>query len=226
MRFALERVTQPSIEPVTLSQMIQQVHEFSSLPQAAQDDLTGKIVAAREWAEHFTGRALIEQQWKITYDRRGGTGPSRFLLPLSFPEGNGYGWYTGECSEQLTGYMLRKSPVIAITAVNLVADDGTETEVAAAEYRVEGAATKWPTIIPASGSSWGDVFRVSFRAGYAPAVGSPDPVPDPALVPVRFAQAIRLHAEAHYDRDKDMMQKLLDAAENLITPERVELSLA
>lgn len=227
MKFVLERTDAPAVEPVTLAELIQHVREFSSIPQAAQDQLTGLIVAAREWAEDYTGRALVEQSWRLSLDRRLGNAPGGSLMPFLAPE-NGYGWYQGDCLERLSGWLLRKSPVIAITSFVNVDDDGAETEIDADSYRLGDADSKWPTIVPVPlGSPWsGNLFRVSFRAGYAPAVGSPDPESDLDLVPQRFKQAIMLHAEAHYDRDEKMMEKLLAAAENLLKPERCEFSLA
>jgi hypothetical protein len=42
----------------------------------------------------------------------------------------------------------------------------------------------------------------------------------------RFKQAIRLYAEALYNRDEKLMAKLIEAAEGLIRPESSDLSLA
>ena len=68
-------------------------------------------------------------------------------------------------------------------------------------------------------------MQIVFRAGYYDAVGSP-PDDDIDVVPMRFRQAIKLHAEAHYDRDSTMMPILLKVAEDLIRPERVEMGMA
>lgn len=224
MRFVLERVVSPTVEPVTLAEMIQHLREFSTLAQASQDQLEALITAGREWAEDYTGRALVDQAWTLSLDRRVGIGSN--WMPSLGPE-NGYGWYYGDCMDRITGWLLRKSPVIEITEFVVVADDGTETVIDPTTYRLVDAASKWPLIAPVPASPWqGDMFRVTYRAGYAPAVGSPDPTSDIDLVPQRFKQAIMLHAEAHYDRDERMMEKLITAAENLIKPERCELSIA
>lgn len=224
MRFVLARTVAPAVEPVTLAELIQNVREFSSLPQVAQDQLTALIVAGREWVEDYTGRALVEQQWALHLDSRLGNPAWQWPIPAPNPA-NGYGWYTGDTVNSPTGWLLRKSPVIAITEFVSIASDGTETEIAAADYRLADEATKWPRILPIN--SWaGEVFRITYRAGYAPAVGSPDPTSDTDLVPQRYKQAIMLHAEAHYDRDERTMQMLLDAATNLVKPERCELSIA
>ncbi len=226
MRYVLERVSGPAVEPVTLAQMIQHLREFSSISQPAQDQLSALLVAGREWVEDYTGRALVDQTWRLSLDRRLGNGPGRNWMPI-LPPLNGYGWYYGNCMDRITGWMLRKSPAIAITSFVVVDDEGTETEIDPTTYRLGDADSKWPMIVPVPSTPWpGEVFRVTFRAGYAPAVGSPDSESDVDLVPQRFKQAIMLHAEAFYDRDDKMMEKLLQAAQNLVTPERCEFSAA
>jgi uncharacterized phiE125 gp8 family phage protein len=206
--------------------MIEQTREFSSLPAGAQTQLSNLIVSAREWVENYTGRALVEQTWRLSLDRRLGNGPQGSSWPALPPE-NGYGWYTGNVNDSISGWLLRKSPVIGIVGFASVDTDGLETEIDPASYRLGEAASKWPSIVPVPTTAWpGEVFRVTFRAGYAPAVGSPDPVSDISLVPQRFKQAIMLHAEAMYDRDERMMSKLLEAAENLIKPECCEFPFA
>lgn len=225
MKFVLERVSNPSVEPVTLAEAKLHLRGFTSATDL-DAEITQLIVSAREWVEDYTGRALVEQRWKLSLDRRVGNAPGQGYLSIPVPQ-NGYGWYQGDMADGVTGWMLRKSPVISIASFVSVDDSGVETAVAAANYRLGDANTKWPLIVPVPASPFsGDVFRVTYRAGYAAGVGSPDPSPDVTLVPARFKQAILLHVEAHYDRDEKMMDKLLTAAENLIKPERCELSIA
>jgi uncharacterized phiE125 gp8 family phage protein len=65
MRFVLERVTAPESEPVSLAEMRQQVHEFADIT-ANDVQYASLITTAREWVEDFTGRALIDQKWRLT----------------------------------------------------------------------------------------------------------------------------------------------------------------
>jgi len=213
----LERTVPPDEEPVTLTEMIEHLREYTSIPQASQDEIAALIASAREWAEHFTGQALLEQQWRLTIDRRLGNPPALSFIPFLPAGTNGYGWYQGNMSDRLIGWPLRRTPIQSILSVLSVDSDGVETVVDPATYRLAEKDSRWPSIAPVPSGSWtGDVFRIVYKAGYT----------DLELVPSRFKSAIKLHAEAHYDRDERMMEKLLMAAENLIKPERVELSLA
>lgn len=215
MNYVLERITDPEIEPVTLAEMIQHVREFSSISAASQAELTGLIVAAREWAENFTGRALIDQTWRIVFGDLAND-PMRMMQ-------SGYyygttGWGRGN------EIPLRRSPVIAVLSVVSIDALGVEIEVDPATYEIREPKSKWPRLVSLSGS-WPSLdLAVTFRAGFADRLGSP--VQGAEMVPARFKHGIKLWGEAHYDRDKDMMTTLLSAAEAVLRPERAELSIA
>lgn len=221
MIFALERVTQPDIEPLTLAEMRLHLRTFDS--ETVQDTkITGIIEAAREWVEGYTGRALIDQQWRLSIGH------------LAWPFANGGattpGVEVGQWSPGVGGIWLRKSPVIAIVSVATVGTDYAETVVDADDYAVQEADGKWPRLLGVGESN----TRITFRAGYAnrnPDQGEPPAEPPiapdtAAMVPERYKQAMFLYAEAIYDRDEKMMKPLLEAAENLIRPERCELQIA
>ncbi|MGP1675902.1 MAG: hypothetical protein ACTS6J_01935 [Burkholderiales bacterium] len=219
--FVLERVTDPVIEPVTLAEIRRQVRQFSDVTDD-DDDLTALVKGAREWAEDFTGRALCDQTWRLTV----GDYVSRFA---NVDSDTVIGYYRGPFYPRADGgILLRKSPAIAITSFVTVDSDGVETAIAASEYELREADSKWPRVFPLTGATWtnGATLRIVFRAGFAPGLGSPDPTPDVSLVPARFKQAIRLHAEAMYDRDDKVMQLYLTAAENSIRPEKSDLAMA
>lgn len=221
MNFTLERVTQPEVEVVTLAEMKRHLRTFAAVSDE-DADITALIVAAREWVEDYTGRALIDQSWRLTIDSRTVTGDvvTGFTIPPR------YGYYMGIFDWNSRGeIMLRKSPVLAVTSVKSVDLAGAETTISAATYELREADSKWPRLVALNGAPWtSNMLRILFRAGFADTVGSPGEGAE--VVPVRFKQAVKLHVEAHYDRDKDMMQKLLDAAEALIKPERSELQIA
>jgi hypothetical protein len=226
--FTLERVTLPEIEPVTLTEMIQQAREFASLPAAAQTQLTGLIVAAREWVEDYTGRALIDQTWRLTLRSRfhtyiGGDSVSGYNLG-----GVGSGWFGArEWLHWLRvgEILLRKAPILAITSFVSVDAAGVETAIASTTYELREKASKWPRLVPLSGATWpSNDLRITFRAGFADRLGSPQQGAE--MVPEPFKQAIKLYAEALYDRDPKMMPLLLDTAKRLVETQCSELPLA
>ena len=214
--FTLERVTQPEIEVVTLGEMKVHLRGFASV---TEDDATinEMIVAAREWAEDFTGRALIDQTWRLNI--------GDVVAPFANVDSDTVrGVYTGVTMASADGgILLRKSPVLAITSIKSVDSLGAETTLGAGTYQLREADGKWPRVVPLSGSLSGNL-RIVYRAGYADRVASPGEEAD--VVPARFKQAIKLYCEALYDRDEKMMEKLIEVAQNLIRPERCDLQMA
>lgn len=218
MRFTLERVSEPDIEPITAAEFVRNVGEFPAAATSRADDISRLIAGAREWAEHYTGRALIDQTWRLTIT----DGVGALYDPVQKPPPVGY--YTGQTGPRVGEILLMRSPVLAITSFVTVDASGDETAVDAATYELREQDSKWPRLVGLDGTTWGTgTFRIVFRAGYANRVASPQE--DAGVVPERFKQAILLHAEAHYDRDEKMMEKLLEAAENLIAPERCHFGL-
>lgn len=215
MNFVLERVTQPVLEPITLAEMRLHLRAYDGV--TAEDDAIEALTkAAREWVEDYTGRALIEQRWLLTV----GNG----VIPFGYTDSNTVtGIYAGVFSPTAAGIPLRKSPVIALVSVASVDSLGVETALDVADYTVMEAASKWPRVL---GSVGYGTLRFVFSAGFAPGVGSPDPTPNVALVPERFKLAMKLYAEALYDRDEKLMPLLLEAASNIIKPERADLQIA
>lgn len=216
MKFLLERVTHPAIEPITLAQMKTHLREFSSVT-ALDDDITALIQGAREWVEDFTGRALIDQTWRLTLaddDWFQGYTDSNTVTPI----------YYGTWFPSAQGIFLRKSPVLEITSFATVDAGGIETVIQSTAYEVREAASKWPRLVGINSGPWSGPMRITFRAGYANQLGSPTEGVE--KIPARFIQAMKLWAEAHYNRDEKTMELLLDVAERLINPERCELGVA
>ncbi len=217
MKFILERVSEPDIEPVTLAEMKRHLKCFDSVTDE-DDDIAALITVAREWAEAYTGRAMIDQSWRLTIDQHG------------YLAGDDVGGRPGYCSgrfqwARVGEIMLRKAPALAITSFVTVDANGVETAVDVDTYELREADSKWPRIVALSGATWTTgAMRITFRAGFADRLGSPQE--DATVVPQRFKQAIKLYVEAHYDRDPAMMERLIDAARNLIKSERSELSIA
>ena len=207
--FTLERVADPAVEPVTLLEMKRHLRCYDDVT-VEDDDITGLIQAAREWVEDYTGRALVDQVWRITIN---GAGPNA--------QGNqGIGWTQWQRRGEI---LLRKSPVIAITSFSTVDSTGAETAITPEKYRLCEPDSKWPRIAPLAGAAWNQqAVKIEFRAGFVDLIGSP-PL---GVVPTRFKQAIKLWAEANYDRDLLMMPLLMKVAEQIIQPERADLQIA
>lgn len=205
MNFVLERIADPDIEPVTLAQAIQQLREFSSISQAAQDELTALIVNARQWVEGETGQALIDQTWRMSIgDNLAWPGPDTNRV-------TGINW--GAFLWRDNSIYLRRTPVLAITKFASVDDAGDETNIDADAYELRDAGTKYPRIVALNGGAWtAGALRIEFRAGYADRLGSPTQGAE--RVPQQFKQSILLHVEAHYNRDEKMMDRLIEAACN------------
>lgn len=214
--FVLERVTQPSVEAISLASMKLHLREFSSVTDL-DDEITDLIVAAREWVEDFTGRALVDQKWRLTI--------SDHVVPYTYTDTNTVTGIVNILPDG--GILLRKSPVIAITSFVSVDGAGAETTIDPATYELREADSKWPRVYPLTGAVWNTgTFRIEYRAGFAAGLGSPDPTPDVTLVPVRFVQAMKLYCSALYDADEKTMSLLLDTAERIIRPEKADLAMA
>lgn len=213
MRWILERVTQPEIEPISVAEFVRNVGEFQSAATARQTDIEAKITAAREWAENYTGRALIDQEWLLTLTDQFSTADS-----VAAPSCSGAINLSSEI-------LLRRSPVISVVSFKSVDSAGDETEIDAATYELREEDSKWPKLVGLSGASWGSgTFRILFRAGYADQQSSPqEPV---TKIPARIRQAVLLYAEALYDKDEKMMGRLIETAENLLDPECCDFGLA
>lgn len=213
MNFLLERVTQPEFEPITLDEI--KLHLRISGSTADDARLSGLIVAAREWVEDETGRALVDQIWRLSlFD----------YAPFANVDSDTVtGIYTGTTMPTQDGILLRKSPVLGIVSVNSVDAGGAETELDAADYFIREPDSKWPRIAGVNGFP-GNNMKVEYRAGFADTTGSPQDTA--AAVPERFKQAMKLWIEANYDRDEKMMMQLLDVAKLLVQPERADIQMA
>lgn len=217
-RWVLERVSEPEIEPVTAAEFVRNVGEFASAATERADDIAMKITAAREWAEKRTGRALIDQAWRLTISDGSGT----VYDPVVGPPLTGY-W--GTCPERASEVLLRRSPVIGITSFVSVDAAGVETTIDPTTYELREADSKWPKLVGLNGASWTlGTYRLTFRAGYANRDVSP--AEGAEVVPARFKQAILLYAEALYDRDEKNIELLMDTAGKLIEAEECGLGIA
>lgn len=228
MRFALERVTEPEIEPVTLAEMKVNLHETDAVT-ARDSEITDLIIGARQWVERYTGRALIDQTWKLTiHGAYSASSGGDTVYGHRGPGPVNYGYYCGAWAWSRVGEIaLRRAPVLAVTEFATVDSAGVATVIDAATYALRESASRHPRIVALDGATWStwtsSDIRITYRAGYADRTGSPGQGAD--VVPVQFKQAIRLWVQANYDRGDDM-QRLLTVAEQLIEDLCIDLRIA
>lgn len=139
---ALIRIAAPASEPITLAEA-----KLHCRVDGNDDDtlITALIVAAREQAEHETGRALITQTWELVQDQ--------------FPE----------------AFVLRKAPIQSVESVKYLDDaTGTQQTLAPADYILDKDSEPG-YVVPGYGKSWpptwpiANAVRVRYVCGYGAA---------------------------------------------------------
>lgn len=217
MNFVLERVTRPEEETITLLEMKQHLRTYQN--QTGEDaEITGLIQMAREWAETFTGRALVDQTWRMTIGEYAWA-----INNVSTDTVRGANWGSWPYGYRFQdGIPLHKSPVLQIVSVASFDANNVETAMNSANYSLREAASKWPRVVGVDSSYLGGAVRIVYRAGYLDMASSP-PI---GAVPLIFKQAMMLWAEANYDRDDKMMPLLIKTAEDMLRQERCELGMA
>jgi uncharacterized phiE125 gp8 family phage protein len=184
-------VTRPTIEPVSVSQARDHLRIDST---DADSSIASYIVAAREWCESRTRRALPTQTWEYTLD---------------------YDWPTvGGCQR----IDLPIAPVASVTSILYTDEDGVEQELDSSLYQVCGTgADNLPYIVPAYNQTWPTVrympeaITIEYVAGYGA----------PWLVPAPLKTAMLLHIEFLFDRNPADRATLEAARDALIDPYRV-----
>jgi hypothetical protein len=231
--YRLERIVEPVAEPVSVAEGKDHLRVKASV---TEDDfyIASLLKAGREWVEDYTGRALMDQTWRLTIDDNPWVGDTvgGFKSPFNVPQV--LGLYTGAWRYGRHGAIyLRKSPVIAVNSFVVVDAEGNETPVedlgspTLSSYALREEKSKWPRLVPLSGVTFSSgIKKIEFRAGFATGLGSPLADPDPAEVPELIKVAIKLWAEAIYDRDEKMMPLLLDTAKRIVQSEVCELRMA
>lgn len=164
----LELVSGPVAEPVSLDEVKTQAR----IDGTADDAFLGTlIVAARQWTEQYTGRALMTQNWRLWLDQ--------------WPVGNDP-WWEGTREGSIVAaaaqvLSLPKAPLQSVTEVRVYQGDDSSTVWPGSAYQVDNAAAPGRLILRA-GQSWpipgraAQGIAVLFIAGYANAAAVPEPV--------------------------------------------------
>lgn len=198
MRFVLERVSEPEIEPVTLTEAKRHIRQYASVT-AEDADVTSLISLAREWVEDYTGRIMVDQTWKQTVFQT-----DRSAL-VSGDRVGGYSrpGYSGSFRWSDNSLLLKRSPVLGIVSVKVIDLAGAETVVDPDSYVLRESDSKYPRLIAVSGTSWTtEDFVVEFRAGFADRDSSPQTGAE--VVPATLKHAIKLIL-ANFDQNRDLV---------------------
>lgn len=138
----LKLITPPDAEPLSLAD----VKLHLRVDHSADDDLINSLIqAAREGAEHLTGRSLITQTWERVLN--------------AFPA----------CDIE-----LGRPPVVEVVSLKYLDDAGVEQTMNAANYVVDADSVPG-RVVPAEGYTWPitddqpNAVRVRFTAGYGDA---------------------------------------------------------
>lgn len=170
---AFNRVTPPAIEPVSVAEL----RAFLRLSHESDDALLARLTrAARERVEEETGRALVEQTWRLSADVAEGAVKGAFRV-----------------------FALRRPPYLSFIEARIARDDGTSSLIATEDIRVDAdAGAVWlrsSAIELAGRRAWRPV-EVVWRAGYGDAADVPDALKMAILVAVAHAYERRDSAGA------------------------------
>lgn len=145
---ALIRIAAPASEPLDLA-----TAKLHCRVDGTDEDalITALIVAAREQAEHETGRALVTQTWELVHD--------------AFPE----------------AFTLRKSPIQSVTSIKYLDSSGVEQTLDAADYLLDKDSEPGyvvPNYGKAWPASYGvpNSVRCRYVAGYGAAAAVPQAI--------------------------------------------------
>lgn len=132
MSFTNDCIIQPAVEPVTLEEFKTFIRYDSAI--TSEDDLLRALITtARQWAEEFSGCAIVDSVWRTVWANHSG-GDLR----------------------------LMRAPVLEVLEVSSMAADGSGTAISASEYVLRDA-QKYPRLtgITATGEIRVD-FRAGF----------------------------------------------------------------
>lgn len=150
MAYSIVRIVAPVREPVS----VEEAKRHLRVDDAAEDlTIAAQIVAAREYAEAYTGRQLVTARFRARFDEVP-TGGRPGVVALPFP------------------------PLVSVEAVRYVPADGSpEATVPPGRLRVDTESEPGRVFLvdgfPAVDTSLPGSFAVEFTAGY----GEPDAVP-------------------------------------------------
>lgn len=148
----LTQLSPPAAEPLTLAEAKLHLRVDADI---TEDDglIAALIIAARQQAEHRTGRALISQQWRLGLE--------------CFPDDS---------------LELPKPKLLSVESITYLDGDGSRQTISAADYEVI-ADELLGRVVPAYGKAWPTSIRsrpgcvqVSYTCGYGAAADVPQSI--------------------------------------------------
>lgn len=200
---ALTIVTAPAVEPFTAVE----AKAWAKVSTGSDDTIIDSlIVAARQYVENVTSRALINATWDLKLD--------------SFPPSRKERWTaTGVSSVGGRELRLPRPPLSSVTSVTYLDTAGDSQTWASAKYAVDSDSEPG-RIVPVPTESWPSVYdginnvTVRFISGYGAA--STD-------IPEAILQAMRLLIVHWYENRSDVelgtiVQAMRRATDSLLAP--------
>lgn len=167
----LEEVTGPTVEPISRIEAREHLRLDDDVDDA---QVRAYTLAARMWAENYTGRALITRTVAQHLD-----GFSQLDTPLW------EGWKTGpDIIKYENNIELAMAPVISVANVKYFTKDDTEHTWASSNYYVDSVREP-ARIVLRSGGNYptnlraANALKITFDAGYG---ATPNAVPEPIRV--------------------------------------------
>lgn len=212
VRSGLRVVTAATGEQITLAEAKNhlKLDDYGS-PASHPDDtlIEGLITAAREWAENYTGRAIVPQTFELVMSR--------------FP--------TKQCTGIGDEIPLPMAPIVAVSSVTYLDGAGASQTVATSDYTVDN----WSTpgyVYPINGVSWPNTevnpgaVTVRYSAGFTLPTDSPNNLPCPKSVKSAMLLIIgHLYANREQTSDLDLKEIPLGVT-SLLDTVRIRLGVA
>tara|TARA_Y100000114_G_scaffold61189_1_gene56168 strand:- start:3450 stop:4112 length:663 start_codon:yes stop_codon:yes gene_type:complete len=187
----LSVVTAPTTEPLTRTE----VKSFLRIDTTDDDTLVDVLIeTARQFAEEYMGRTLINTTYKLSLD-----GFIENQVPIK------EGLYTAPYLSFYKQYIeLPRPPLVSVTHIKTFDDDNTETTYASTKYHVDTARNPGRIVLK-DGETWPTSLRtangveVTYVGGYGATASS---VPSPIKV------GMRQHITYLYEHRGDVEQNL------------------
>lgn len=153
---AIKRITQPSIEPVTLAEVKAQL-SIQTADTEVDAIITRRITEARQVVETITGRSIMPCQWEVVLD--------------SFPDEIEL-FYPPATSIVSIKYIDLNQIEQTIDAADYALDSDSNTNWVLPAY-----GTDWPTPLDTI-----NAVRVRYQSGYSSALDVPGPIKEAIML--------------------------------------------